>query len=173
MLGDPKKTTGSHIKTTHTPRRPKEPTSGPLTMIGCRQDTSERPNSNSYPNRNRLHAIQRLMATWETANTNLRPVTNETNRNTHRGHTALARSLLKTNQEHTRSRLTTDSRDDKTGSTRQTRLRDDETHEIHETNEANRRQERRRGNETSTTRLTRYVEIQRPTTVEGRKRLAR
>ena len=47
----------------------KEPTSGPLTMIGCRQDTSERPNSNSYPNRNRLHAIQRLRATWETANT--------------------------------------------------------------------------------------------------------
>ena len=46
MLGDPKKTTGSHIKTTHTPRQPKEPTSGPLTMIGCRQDTSERPNSN-------------------------------------------------------------------------------------------------------------------------------
>ena len=94
MLGDQKKTTGSHIKTTHTPRRPKEPTSGPLTMIGCRQDTSERPNSNSYPNRNRLHAIQRLRATWETANTpyGLR-------------------------QEHTRSRLTTDSRDDKTGST--------------------------------------------------------
>ena len=100
-------------------------------------------------------------------------LTRPTNRNTHRGHTALARSLLKTNQEHTRSRLTTDSRDDKTGSTTQTRLRDDETHEIHETNEANRRQERRRGNETSTTRLTRYVEIQRPTTVEGRKRLAR
>ena len=69
MLGDQKKTTGSHIKTTHTPRRPKEPTSGPLTMIGCRQDTSERPNSNSYPNRNRLHAIQRLRATRETANT--------------------------------------------------------------------------------------------------------
>ena len=45
----------------------KEPTSGPLTMIGCRQDTSKRPNR--YPNRNRLHAIQRLRATRETANT--------------------------------------------------------------------------------------------------------